>query len=81
MPSLSTAQSATPLSLHERLRPFRGRVPDADWCAELACAAASALAPEDDARIPAAYRRELTMTLTQRALAAAAARAKDERHG
>ena len=29
----------------------------------------------------AAYRRELTMTLTQRALAAAAARAKDQYNG
>ena len=73
--------SVTPLSLHEMLSPFRGRVPDADWCAELASAAASAIAPEDDARIPAVYRRELTMTLTQRALAAAAARAQAQKNG
>jgi carbon-monoxide dehydrogenase medium subunit len=71
----------TPLSLHERLPPFRGRRPDAAWCAELACAAASAITPEDDARIPAAYRRELTMTLTRRALAAAAARAEEQVNG
>jgi aerobic carbon-monoxide dehydrogenase medium subunit len=70
--------AATPLSLHEKLASFRGRVPDAEWCAELACAAASSIAPDDDARIPAAYRRELAATLTRRALAAAAARARGE---
>jgi aerobic carbon-monoxide dehydrogenase medium subunit len=69
-----------PLSLHERLGPFRGRVPDADWCAELGSLAASAVAPEDDARIPAAYRRELAMTLTQRALVAAVARGEDQKN-
>ena len=69
---------ATPLSLHQRLAPFCGRLPDAEWCAELASVAASAIAPEDDVRIPAAYRRELAATLTRRALASAAARARGE---
>jgi carbon-monoxide dehydrogenase medium subunit len=72
---------ATPLSLHERLAPFRGRVPDADWSAELGSVAASAVALEDDARIPAAYRRELAMTLTQRALMAAVERGKERNNG
>ena len=71
----------TPLSLHEQMLPFRGRVPDADWCAELASAAASAITPEEDTRIQAAYRRELTMTLTQRALAAAVERGKEKNNG
>jgi aerobic carbon-monoxide dehydrogenase medium subunit len=72
--------SVAPLSLHERLAPFRGRVPDADWCAELGSVAASAVVPEDDARIPAAYRRELAMTLTRRALAAAVERGEDQKN-
>jgi carbon-monoxide dehydrogenase medium subunit len=70
-----------PVSLHEMLVPFRGRVPDEGWCAELAASAASAIAPEDDARIPSAYRRELTATLTRRALAAAVARGEDQKNG
>jgi CO/xanthine dehydrogenase FAD-binding subunit len=43
---------------------------------------AASIAPEDDARIPAAYRRELTMTLVRRAVAAALAReAAGQRNG
>ncbi len=70
-----------PVSLHDILPPFLGRAPDAAWCAELAAVAAESIAPEDDARIPAAYRRELTTTLTRRALAAAAARGEEQKNG
>ena len=52
-----------------------GRVPDATWIAEVAAAAATSIEPEDDERTPAVYRRELTVTLVSRALAAAVERA------
>jgi carbon-monoxide dehydrogenase medium subunit len=52
-----------------------GRVPDAAWTADVAAAAGAAIQPEDDERIPAAYRRELAATLVARALTAAAERA------
>lgn len=55
---------------------FAGRIPDAAWIAELARAARDAVAPEDDARIPAVYRKELTETLVQRAMARALERAQ-----
>ena len=48
---------------------FLGRTPSVDWIAQLAAAARDAVAPEDDPRIPAAYRKELTETLVARALA------------
>jgi aerobic carbon-monoxide dehydrogenase medium subunit len=48
---------------------FRGRVPSVDWIAELARAARDAVAPEDNPRVPALYRKELTETLVARALA------------
>jgi carbon-monoxide dehydrogenase medium subunit len=47
---------------------FRGRVPSVDWIAEVARAARDAVAPEEQARVPAAYRKELTETLVARAL-------------
>jgi carbon-monoxide dehydrogenase medium subunit len=65
---------AAPLSCTDLLVPFLRRAPDEDWAAELAEAVAASIAPEDDARIPAEYRRELTMTLVRRAVAAALAR-------
>jgi carbon-monoxide dehydrogenase medium subunit len=46
-----------------------GRVPSVDWIAEVARAARDAVAPEDSARVPALYRKELTETLVARALA------------
>ena len=48
---------------------FRGRVASVDWIAEVASAARAAVAPEDSARVPALYRKELTETLVARALA------------
>lgn len=48
--------------------PFLGRTPDAGWVASLAAAASRAVDPEDDPRISALYRKELTETLVARAL-------------
>jgi len=66
--------SVAPVCLDELLVPFYGRVPDAAWRAEIGAAVAQAITPEDDKRIPAAYRKELAETLTMRALTAAVAR-------
>jgi aerobic carbon-monoxide dehydrogenase medium subunit len=48
---------------------FRGRVASVDWIAEVARAARDAVAPEENPRVPALYRKELTETLVARALA------------
>jgi aerobic carbon-monoxide dehydrogenase medium subunit len=48
---------------------FRGRVVSVDWIAEVARAARDAVAPEENPRVPALYRKELTETLVARALA------------
>ena len=47
---------------------FLGRVASVDWIAEVARAARDAVAPEEQARVPALYRKELTETLVARAL-------------
>lgn len=47
---------------------FRGKAPSADWIAGVARAARDAVAPEDQPRVPAVYRKELTETLVARAL-------------
>ncbi len=60
-----------PLRLDELTSAFERQRPDAAWVQALAEAAAAAVRPEDDPRVPAAYRRELTRTLTARALARA----------
>lgn len=60
-----------PLRLDELTSAFEQQRPDAAWVQALAEAAAAAVQPEDDPRVPAAYRRELTRTLTERALARA----------
>ena len=44
--------------------------------AEVAAGAAAAIQPDDDERISALYRRELTQTLVARAVGAALARAR-----
>jgi len=48
---------------------FRGRVASVDWIAEVARAARAAVTPEEQARVPALYRAELTETLVAQALA------------
>jgi len=57
-------------------RAFVGQAADAAGVRAVAQAVAAAAKPEDDARIPAAYRRELAQELTERALARALARAR-----
>ncbi|MDB5764248.1 MAG: hypothetical protein JWQ21_3243 [Herminiimonas sp.] len=56
---------------------FAGRIPDRAWIDRLARAVRDAIAPEDDARISAVYRKELTETLVQRAVARALERAQE----
>jgi carbon-monoxide dehydrogenase medium subunit len=58
-----------PLRLDDVARGFAGRAPSVDWVAEVARAAREAVAPEESAKVPALYRRELTETLVARALA------------
>jgi aerobic carbon-monoxide dehydrogenase medium subunit len=65
-----------PIRLREIALPAAGRSADRDWCEEVGSAAAAAVTAGDDARIPAAYRRELAATLTTRVLAAALQRAE-----
>jgi len=60
-----------PRCFDELALPFLGRTPDAQWIAGLAAAARDAVAPEDDPRISALYRKELTETLVARALGGA----------
>jgi aerobic carbon-monoxide dehydrogenase medium subunit len=47
---------------------FCGRVPDERWVSEIAAAARESVSPEDDSRISALYRQELTQTLVAGAL-------------
>lgn len=47
---------------------FCGQAPDAAWVEALAAAAREAVAPPEDPRLPALYRRELTEALVARAL-------------
>jgi carbon-monoxide dehydrogenase medium subunit len=60
-----------PRRMDEVTRHFLGGAPDERWVLRLAAAARQAVAPEDDTRIPALYRQELTETLVARALARA----------
>ncbi|MDF2462368.1 MAG: binding domain in molybdopterin dehydrogenase family protein [Ramlibacter sp.] len=63
-----------PLSLRELAQTFCGRVPDEPWVAQLAAAARDSISPEDDGRISALYRRELTESLVTNALGRALAK-------
>ena len=76
--------SPVPKSFNEVVGPFAGRLAHAAWAAELARALREAVAPEDDPRISAVYRKELAQTLVERALLSALRRAqaeaKDESH-
>jgi carbon-monoxide dehydrogenase medium subunit len=60
-----------PVVLGELSARQSGRLADAAWRAEVAAAARAAVDAQDDERIPALYRRELTETLVARALEAA----------
>ena len=67
---------AMPVNCEAQARPFLNRVADAAWADEVAFAVRAAVTPEDDPRIPAVYRKELTQTLVQRALLRAVERAQ-----
>lgn len=77
--------SATAQTYEKTVRPFVGRQANAAWAAELARAVRAAVAPQDDPRISALYRQELTQTLVERALLRALTRtgaaAKEQAHG
>jgi len=68
--------SAIPQVWDDVVRPFAGRMASAAWAAEVALAVRAAVLPEDDPRISAVYRKELTQTLVERALVHALSRAK-----
>lgn len=68
--------SAIPQVWDDVVRPFAGRMASAAWAAEVALAVRAAVSPEDDQRISAVYRKELTQTLVERALVHALSRAK-----
>jgi carbon-monoxide dehydrogenase medium subunit len=57
-----------PVSLQAVAQAFLGRPANADWAREVALSGREAVAPEDDGRVSALYRRELTQTLLERAL-------------
>jgi aerobic carbon-monoxide dehydrogenase medium subunit len=67
----------TPLSLTLMAGQFAGRVPNEVWIDQLAAATQEEIAPEDDDRIPAAYRKELAATLVRRTMQRALARAQE----
>lgn len=71
-----TGVSAIPLACHEIVLPFTGRPANAAWAVEVALAVRAAVSPEDDQRISALYRKELTQMLVERALVRALSRAK-----
>lgn len=68
--------SAIPQVWDDVVRPFAGRMANAAWATEVALAVRAAVSPEDDQRISAVYRKELTQTLVDRALVHALSRAK-----
>lgn len=63
--------AVVPTAFDEICSRFTGSRPDSEWRAAVAAAVAGAITPEDEARVPAEYRRDLTRTLTDRALATA----------
>ena len=68
--------SAVPQACDDIVRPFAGRMANAAWAAEVAVAVRAAVSPEDDQRISALDRKELTQTLVERALVRALSRVK-----
>lgn len=68
--------SAVARAWEEVVRPFAGRIADAAWPAQVALALREAVSPEDDQRVSAVYRKELTQALVERALVRALGRAK-----
>ncbi|WP_423458302.1 FAD binding domain-containing protein [Ottowia sp. VDI28] len=60
--------SPVPLRLDAVAAEFLGKTPDARWVEALGLAVSRAITPEDSARIPPIYRRELARGLTVQAL-------------
>lgn len=67
---------AVPRRLESATAPMLDRQPDAAWLDELQQAVHDEIRPVDDGRIEAAYRRELTVSLTRAALVRALERAR-----
>ena len=65
--------AAVPQALRALAGTARGRLADDGWVAEVAQAAARQVDVDEDARVPAQYRRELTQVLVGRALGRAVA--------
>jgi aerobic carbon-monoxide dehydrogenase medium subunit len=61
-----------PQRLEAVARAYEGRRVSPDWIAEVARAAREAVRPEENPRVPAVFRQELTETLVARALAGCA---------
>lgn len=70
---------AVPRQADALVQSLAGQVPAAGWAEWAARAVEGALTPEDDARIPAQYRKELARTLVQQALERALERARQRR--
>ena len=68
-----------PVRLDAQLAEFRDRPPDAAWLEAVGDVAAKSCDAVDEARISAAYRKELSGVLVRRALAAAVGRARRSR--
>lgn len=73
--------AATPSVLDDVAAVHVGELPDDAWRVRVGVAVAAAIAPDDDPRIPALYRKELASTLVARALGAAVTRAGGPRDG
>lgn len=72
---------AVPRNVDALVQPALAQAPQGDWIEAAAQAVLAALLPEDDARIPVAYRQELARTLVQQALTRAWERARAARDG
>lgn len=68
---------AVPADHADTIRSFVGEPAGSSWVAAAAQAVADAANPQDDPRVPAAYRRDLVRVLTQRALLDALQRARE----
>jgi carbon-monoxide dehydrogenase medium subunit len=71
----------TPSVLDDAAAVHVGWLPDDTWAVRVGTSVAAAIAPDDDPRIPALYRKELAATLVARALGAAVTRAAAPRDG
>jgi carbon-monoxide dehydrogenase medium subunit len=72
---------AAPASYDTLAGQFEGRSPNPAWIEELARAAREAIDPDEDARISAIYRRELTEDLVRRAVERALSKARGAGQG